>query len=166
VLKACGMKIVGTVAGAFDPATAKTAVLQFLASHPAKIDGVFQVSGMTPGIISAFQQVGRPVPPVGDVNPGAPSLVYWSQHKGTYHGSGVAISPERTGEYTMSLGLALLAGRGVKVTDVPFAPPVITDSNLSQWLEPGWTSSTPAQANGPASALPIKALVDSYTAKP
>jgi ribose transport system substrate-binding protein len=166
VLKACGMKIVGTVAGAFDPATAKTAVLQFLASHPGKIDGVFQVSGMTPGIITAFQQVGRKVPPVGDINPGAPSLVYWSKNQSTYHGSGVAISPERTGEYTMNLGLSLLGGRGVKITDVPFAPPVITDKNLSEWVEQGWTSSTAAQANGPASALPIKALIDSYAAKP
>lgn len=166
VLAACGMKIVGTVAGAFDPATAKTAVLQFLASHPGKIDGVFQVSGMTPGIISAFKQVGRQVPPVGDINPGAPSLVYWNDNKGSYHGSGVAISPERTGEYTMNLGLALLGGRGVKVTDVPFAPPVITAENLSQWIEPGWTSSTAAQANGPASALPARALVDSYASNP
>jgi ribose transport system substrate-binding protein len=166
VLKACGMKVVGTVAGAFDPATAKTAVLQFLASHPGKIDGVFQVSGMTPGIISAFQQVGRQVPPMGDINPGAPSLVYWKKNKSSYKGSGVAISPERTGEYTMMLGLALLSGRGVKVTDVPFAPPVITEKNLSEWVQPEWTSSTAAQANGPASALPIKALVDSYTSKP
>jgi ribose transport system substrate-binding protein len=166
VLKACHENIVGTVAGAFDPATAKTAVLQFLASHPGTIDGVFQVSGMTPGIISAFQQVGRPVPPVGDINPGAPSLVYWQQHKGTYKGSGVAISPERTGEYTQALGFALLGGRGVKITDVPFTPPLVTDANLSEWVEPGWTSATPAQANGPANAIPIQALVNSYTSKP
>lgn len=166
VLKACHEHIVGTVAGAFDPATAKTAVLQFLASHPGAIDGVFQVSGMAPGIISAFQQVGRPVPPVGDINPGAPSLVYWQQHKGTYKGSGVAISPERTGEYASALGAALLGGRGVKITDVPFTPPVITDANLSQWVEPTWTSATPAQANGPANAIPVQALVNSYTTKP
>jgi ribose transport system substrate-binding protein len=166
VLEACGMKIVGTVAGAFDPATAKTAVLQFLASHPGKIDGVFQVSGMTPGIISAFEQVGREVPPVADINPGAPSLVYWNENKDSYNGSGVAIAPERTGEYTMALGLALLSGRGVKITDVPFAPPVVTEENLSEWVEPGWTSSTAAQANGPEDSLPIEALVDSYTSKP
>jgi ribose transport system substrate-binding protein len=166
VLDACGMKIVGTVAGAFDPATAKTAVLQFLASHPGQIDGVFQVSGMTPGIISAFEQVGREVPPVADINPGAPSLVYWNENKDSYNGSGVAIAPERTGEYTTALGLALLSGRGVKITDVPFAPPVINDENLSEWIEPGWTSSTAAQANGPEDSLPIEELVDSYTSKP
>jgi ribose transport system substrate-binding protein len=166
VLEACGMKIVGTVAGAFDPATAKTAVLQFLASHPGKIDGVFQVSGMTPGIISAFQQVGREVPPVADINPGAPSLVYWNEHQDSYQGSGVAIAPERTGEYTMALGLSLLSGRGVKITDVPFAPPVVTEKNLSDWVEPGWTSSTAAQANGPVDSLPIQGLVDAYTSGP
>jgi len=165
VLKACGMKVVGTVAGSFDPATAKTATLQFLASHPATVNGVFQVSGMAPGIISAFQQVGRPVPPIGDINPGAPSLVYWQKHASSYKGSGVAISPERTGEYVFDLGLALLEGRGVKITDVPFTPPLVTSSNLSQWVEPGWTTATAAQANGPASAIPTQALIDGYTAK-
>jgi ribose transport system substrate-binding protein len=166
VLKACHENIVGTVAGAFDPATAKTAVLQFLASHPGTIDGVFQVSGMTPGIIGAFQQVGRTVPPVADINPGAPSLVYWQQHQSAYKGSGVAISPQRTGDYTAMLGLALLEGRGVKITDVPFVPPLITNANLSQWVEPSWTTATQAQANGPADAVPISALIDSYTTKP
>jgi ribose transport system substrate-binding protein len=165
VLKACNVNIVGTVQGFFDPSTAKTAVLQFLASHPGKIDGVFQISGMAPGIISAFDQVGRPVPPVADINPGAPSLVYWQQHKGTYHGSGVAIVPQRTGQYVMALGLALLGGRGVKVTEVPFIGPVITSGNLGSWVDPSWTSSTAAQANGPANSLPIKAYVDAYTVK-
>jgi ribose transport system substrate-binding protein len=165
VLTACNVKIVGSVQGFFDPATAKTAVLQFLASHPAKIDGAFQISGMAPGIISAFEQVGRPVPPVADINPGAPSLVYWQQHKGTYHGSGVAIVPQRTGQYVMALGLALLGGRGVKVTETPFVGPVIGDGNLSSWVDPTWTSSTAAQANGAANSLPIKAYVNAYTVR-
>lgn len=165
VLSACGANVVGTIQGFFDPATAKTATLQFLASYPGKIDGAFQISGMAPGIISAFQQVGRPVPPVADINPGAPSLVYWQQNKATYHGSGVAIVPERTGQYAMSLGLALLHGRGVKVTEVPFVGPVINDANLDRWVDPSWTSSTAAQANGPATSLPIKAYVNAYTVK-
>jgi ribose transport system substrate-binding protein len=165
VLKACGVHIVGTVSGFFDPATAKTAVLQFLASHPGTINGVFQVSGMAPGIISAFQQLGHPVPAIGDINPGAPSLVYWQKHASTYKGSGVAISPERTGQYVFDLGLALLGGRGVKITDVPFVPPLINGSNLSQWIEHGWTTATAAQANGPSTAIPIQELIDGYTTK-
>jgi hypothetical protein len=66
----------------------------------------------------------------------------------------------------MAIGLALLEGRGIKITDVPFVPPLITTANLSQWVEPGWTASTTVEANGPASAIPITALVNGYTTKP
>jgi ribose transport system substrate-binding protein len=166
VLKACSEKIIGTLSGFYDPATAETAVLTFLPSFPGTINGVFQAAGMTPGIITAFQKVGRTVPPIADVNPGAASLVYWEQHEKTYHGSAVATVPLRSGEFAGDLGLALLEGRGVKITDVPFKTPVVTASNLSQWVEPGWTSASTNQANGPASSLPITALVNGYTTKP
>ena len=49
----------------------------------------------------------------------------------------------------MAVALAMLEGRGVKITDVPFAPPVITSANLSQWVVPGWTTSTNALGDGP-----------------
>jgi ribose transport system substrate-binding protein len=165
VLKACKMNIVGSVNGFFVAPTAKTAVLQFLSGHPTTVDGVFQASGMASGVISAFQQLGRTVPPVADINPVAASLVYWNQNKSKYHGSGVAIAPERTGQYAMAVGLALLEGRGIKITDVPFSPPVITSANLNQWVQAGWTSATTVEANGPASAIPITALVNGYTTK-
>jgi ribose transport system substrate-binding protein len=166
VLKACHMSIAGSVTGFFVAPSAKSATLQYLSSHPSTIDGVFQASGMASGVISAFQQIGRSVPPVADVNPVAASLVYWQEHKSSYHGSGVAIAPERTGEYSMAVALALLEGRGIKITDVPFSPPVITNANLSQWVEPGWTPSTTVEANGPTNALPITELVNEYTTKP
>jgi ribose transport system substrate-binding protein len=165
VLKACHDTIAGSVTGYFVAPTAKSATLQYLSSHPATLGGVFEASGMASGVISAFQQLGRSVPPVADVNPVAGSLVYWQQHESSYHGSGVAIAPERTGEYSMAIGLALLEGRGIKITDVPFAPPVITKSNLSQWVQKGWTASTTVEANGPTTALPIMQLVNEYTTK-
>jgi ribose transport system substrate-binding protein len=165
VLKACHDTIAGSVTGYFVAPTAKSATLQYLSSHPATLGGVFEASGMASGVISAFQQLGRSVPPVADVNPVAGSLVYWQQHESSYHGSGVAIAPERTGEYSMAIGLALLEGRGIKITDVPFAPPVITKSNISQWVQKGWTASTTVEANGPTTALPIMQLVNEYTTK-
>ncbi len=167
VLKACHIKVVGTLTGKFDPTIAKTQVLQFLASHPGTVDGVFQVADMAPGIFSAFAQVGRKVPPVADVGAPAASLAYWKENisKG-YKGAGAAIPPTKIGLYTMDVGLAMLEGRGVKITDVPFAPPAITAANLNQWVLPGWTTSTNALADGPANAVPIKALIDTYFSKP
>lgn len=165
VFAACNEKIAGSVNGFFQSPLAKTAVLQFLASHPSTIDGVFQASGMSPGIISAFEQVGRAVPPIGDVNPVSSSLFYWNQHKSSYKGVAVGESPTETGRYALALAEALQAGRGIKITDAPFAPPLITAANLSQWVEPGWTSASTVEANGPASAIPITELVNAYTTK-
>lgn len=162
VFKACKTNIVGTVTGKFDPTIAKTQVLTFLSAHPGTIDGVFQVSDMAPGIFSAFQQVGRSVPPVDDIGAPAASLVFWKDHEKTYKGSGVAIPAIKDGTYSMAVALAMLQGDGVKITDVPFAPPVITAANLNQWIEPGWTASTNALGDGPPTAVPITALLDTY----
>ncbi|WP_249018871.1 substrate-binding domain-containing protein [Conexibacter sp. S30A1] len=163
VFRACKTPIVGNLTGDFSPTVAKTQVLTFLSAHPGTIDGVFQVADMAPGIFSAFQQVGRKVPPVADIGAPASSLVYWKQHISSgYHGSGVAIPAIKDGTYSMAVALAMLQGDGVKITDVPFAPPVITPGNLNKWIEKGWTQSTNALGDGPPSAVPITALLDTY----
>jgi ribose transport system substrate-binding protein len=167
VIKACGLKTVGNLVGKFDPALAKSETLKFFTGHPGKIDGVFQVAGMAPGIFSAFQQVGRPVPPVADIAGNAASLAFWRDNRSKgYKGSGAAIPPQKIGLYTMELGLGMLEGRGVKVTDVPFAPPEITAANLKDWVKPEWTTSTNALADGPDDAVAIKELLDTYLTKP
>ncbi|HWD76644.1 MAG TPA: substrate-binding domain-containing protein [Solirubrobacteraceae bacterium] len=167
VLKACGIHVVGQVTGKFDPTIAKTQVLTFLSAHPGQVNGVFQVSDMAPGIFSAFQQLGRPVPPVDDIGAPAASLAYWkvNQSKG-YKGSGVAIPAIKDGTYSMAAALAMLEGRGVKITDIPYSPPVISNANLSQWVQPGWTISTNALSDGPPSAIDIPALLNTYFNKP
>jgi ribose transport system substrate-binding protein len=167
VIKACKLNVVGNLVGKFDPALAKSETLKFFTGHPGKIDGVFQVAGMAPGIFSAFQQVGRPVPPVADIAGNAASLAFWRDNipKG-YKGAGAAIPPQKIGIYTMDLGLGMLEGRGVKVTDVPFAPPEITKDNLNEWVKPEWTVQTNALADGPDDAVPIQELLDTYLSKP
>ena len=107
------------------------------------------------------------MPPVADVGAPAASLAYWKENisKG-YQGAGAAIPPTKIGIYSMDTGLAMLEGRGVKITDMPFAPPAITAANLNQWVLPGWTTSTNALADGPPNAVPIKALIDTYFSKP
>lgn len=166
VFTACKTNIVGTVVGKFDPTIAKTQVLTFLSAHPATVDGVFQVSDMAPGIFSAFQQVGRSVPPVDDIGAPAASLVYWKINQAHgYKGSGVAIPAIKDGTYSMAVALAMLEGNGVKITDVPYAPPVIDSADLSQWIAPGWTQSTNALGDGPDCSVPITSLLNTYFTK-
>jgi ribose transport system substrate-binding protein len=167
VLKACNINVVGTVVGKFDPTIAKTQTLTFLSAHPGDVNGVFQVSDMAPGIFSAFKQLGRPVPPVDDIGAPAASLAYWKENASNgYKGSGVAIPAIKDGTYSMAAALAMLEGRGVKITDIPYSPPVIDSSNLNQWVLPGWTTSTNALSDGPANAIDIPALLNTYFSKP
>ena len=57
VLAQCpDITIAGQVTGDYNPAATQQAVLQFLSSHPGKVDGVFEAGTMTAGIIQAFKQ--------------------------------------------------------------------------------------------------------------
>ena len=155
-----------TVVGKFDPAIAKTEVLKFLSAHPGTIDGVFQVAGMAPGIFSAFQQLGRPVPPVADIGATAASLAFWRDNATRATRAPAPPSPPSKTVYSMAAALAMLEGRGVKITDIPYTPPVIDSSNLDNWVQPGWTTSTNALSDGPANAVDIPALLNTYFSKP
>src|SRR5262249_37194550 len=78
VLKHCpGMKKVGAVTGLFTNAPAKSAVTQFLATHPEPVNMAVQVGGMGPGVLSAFKGVGRPMPALGDIGASNGTLGYW-----------------------------------------------------------------------------------------
>lgn len=153
VLKHCpNIKTVGSIVGQFVPSVAKAATLEFLAAHPQPVNGAIETGGMSTGIIQAFQQTGRSVPTIADdgATPGA--LAYWKAHASTYKGSAVAIAPADLTAGTWDLALGLLAGRGVKITDVLANPLVVHSSNLSQWVQPGWSLTTPiAYAQAPPS---------------
>jgi ribose transport system substrate-binding protein len=155
VLKNCPqIKTVGSVVGGFVPSVAKTQTLQFLASHPAAVDSVFQAAGMATGIIQAFQQTGRKVPTIVDVGGTPGALAYWNQHKGSYHGVALGLPPAQLSTASWNVMMGLLAGRGLKVNQIEQQPLMITNRNLAQWLQPGWTLDTPlAYAPGPKNAL-------------
>ena len=129
VLKACHINIVGTVVGKFDPTIAKTQVLQFLSAHPGTIHGVFQVVRHGAGDLQRVRAGRARRCRRSTTSARRPSsLAYWKANasKG-YKGSGVAIPAIKDGTYSIATALAMLEGRGVKITDVPYSPPVITD---------------------------------------
>ncbi len=163
--KCPGVNVVGTIIAGFDPGQAKTKTIQFLATHPDKIDGVWQIFNMANGVIGAFQQSGRPVPPVAGIADEG-SLAYWRDNKSSYKGTAVGLPVTSIGSMVMQLALGVLEGRGVKVTDTPFTSVPITAANLSQWVDPSWTTESVGSPNGPSTALPIKTLLDGYFTRP
>jgi len=168
VFKSCpDIHIVGEVVGFFSQSTAKNEVLKFLATHPGKIDGVWQDSSMAQGVISAFQQSGRPVPPVADTSADLASLAYWLHHeKDGYQGTANGDPAQRMAEAVWDVALRMLEGQGIKYTDVPIVPPIITTKNLPQWVPANWNESVSHTAEGPPNSWAPPSYLDNFFTHP
>jgi ribose transport system substrate-binding protein len=160
VLSKCpGIHQVGVVNGQWDPSVAKTQILQFLATHPGKIDAVLDSGpGDQQGIMQAFIQAGRPMPIVGDLGGMNATLSYWKTHESTYKGAASGIGPVPTGQREAEMMMRVLLGQGPKLNAVLFDPPAITTANLTQYLAPGSNLNSTTTANAPINQI----LPDSY----
>jgi ribose transport system substrate-binding protein len=163
-LKDCPqMKIVGPVYGSFSESGAKSETLKYLATHPQKIDGAFTLAGEADGTMQAFQQTGHPIPQLGEIGMDRGYLGYWQQHQSVYHSSSVSLPPVPGARAIHDIVDRMLQGDGVKLNTLVGLEPVITDANLSQWAQPGWTLSTPGEASGtPNAFLPPAYLNDFF----
>ena len=166
-LKSCpNIKPAGEIAGAFVASTAKAETLKFLATHPGPVEGVVEVGGMAPGVISGFKQAGRPIPIVGDSAGMKASLGYWINNKDSYNGFGQGFPPKRYGSAIASVTKSVLAGRGLKVSDITNYYVPITDSNLSDWAQTSWNLNTPGVAEGPPQQYMSEKFLDTLFTKP
>jgi len=162
LIEACpGVEMVGEVVGNFDASVAKTEVMSFLSTYPGELDGVIQTAVMAPGIISAFVESGIDVPTVVDYAAQQGSIGWWYQNRDTYTGVGVGQGAEATGYAIADVALAMLAGGGIKVSDVILNMPLITDANLADWADPSWDLNSVGTAPAPANAPMVS---DAYLA--
>ena len=160
-IRACpGVKVAGEIAGAFIPATAKSETLKFLATHPGKVDAVLQTSGMAPGVMSGFEEAGRPMPAIGDVGAMNGSLGYWNDNKDDFHGYGLGFSQEDFARSQTALIKGMLDGRGLKISDIasPYEP--ISTKNLGEWAKEGNDLRTPGIADGPGGTFMGTEFID------
>ncbi|MCE0766884.1 substrate-binding domain-containing protein [Pseudonocardia kujensis] len=161
------IQIAGKPVGQYDPAAAKSQTLQFLSAHPQPIDGGMQVGGMAGAMIQAFEQLGRPVPPIADLGATPAALSYWNEHKDTYKGVGLALPVAGLAETTWNVASGILAGRGLEVNEVLQQPTMITADNLAQWVKPEWNLNTPQTfAPAPPGVYYPKEYLDTLFANP
>jgi ribose transport system substrate-binding protein len=168
VFAACpNIKIVGEVVGNFSQSVAKAATLQFLSTHPGTVDGVWEDSSMAQGVISAFEQAGRPVPPVADTSADLASLAYWLHHeKSGYKGTANGDPAQRMAEAVFDVSMRMLEGQGVKFTDIPIVPPIITAKNLSKWVPASWSENISHTAEGPPNSWAPDKYLNQFFNKP
>jgi ribose transport system substrate-binding protein len=167
-IKACpGIKIVGTIYGKWTNASAKAETLKWLAAHPdTKVDLVIQHGIMMSGIIQAFQQAGRPVPPVSGGGCQGGELSWWLKNKATYKSVATCFNGFQTAWSEFRILLRVLDGRGLKVRDIHFVPTVVTNANLAVFATPGKPLSWPGEPLGPINGWASNKVLDGYFNKP
>jgi ribose transport system substrate-binding protein len=167
-IKACpGLKVVGTVWGKWTNATAKSAVLQFLQSHPGlKIDAVIQNGIMMGGIVDAFQTAGKDVPPISDGGCQGGDLSWWLEHKDTYKTVGVCFNGYQTAYTEMRLLFRVLGGKGLRLRDIAITAPVVTNDNVHVYATAGKPLSWQGEPKGPIDAWCSQECLDAYFEQP
>jgi ribose transport system substrate-binding protein len=142
VLAQCAnITVAGEVTGDYSPAAAQQAVLQFLSSHPGKIDGVFEAGTMTAGIIQAFKQLGRPVPVIADLGTTEGSIAYAGENQSTYQEYGSSTPDSAIGQTVAKVALGMLSGNDPAIDQLVSAERIIDNGNLSSVYRSSWTLS-------------------------
>lgn len=168
VLKLCpNVTTNETIVTQFAPPIAKQQMLSFLNTHTQQVAGVITAGPFTAGVIQAFLQAGKTVPPITNNGLDEGGLGYWIQHKDSFNGVALANTPNGLAGAVVSVVHKMLEGDGVKINTLSINPPVATTANLSQYVtvDPSWTINTVGSAIGPADAYVSQAYIDSIFTK-
>ncbi|HEX7082856.1 MAG TPA: substrate-binding domain-containing protein [Gaiellaceae bacterium] len=142
-----GIKIIGSVTSQDTDPIAKNVVLQFLASHPGSVDGVFTQSPGEVGVLQALLQSGRGVPPIV-VGGESGTACYWKQHPSWVKAGLNTWPPGDEFQAAWEIMMRTLEGQGPKIQSMhrPLAPfklkdvasqlPAKCDTNGNLFLEP------------------------------
>jgi len=167
------IKIVGTVAGQWTDAVAKTEVLKFLSTHPAPLAGIATQSPGDLGAMDALMQLGQTVVPMtagGEMGP----LVYWRDHPDWISKVYQSWPPGSEMQEGWEAMIRTLQGQGPKIATIMVGPSPITHADLAtllpadakltsnSWIDPApgqWFSSAMMDKffNNPSDPLTWKA---------
>ena len=134
----------------FADSTAKTVVETYLETHPQKIAAAITSGAGATGVLDGFQAAGKSVPIIANDSLEEGEMAYWNANKASYKGVGITSPPNAVAQDTTTVIKDLLAGDGVKLSAIMLDAPLVTDDNLAQWMQAGWTQSTAGNAGGPA----------------
>ena len=139
-LKSAGINIVGSANTDWDFAKSQSAAANLISAHP-NVNGIYSQGGDSSlGAIKALQQRGQKIPPIpGEASNGF--LKEWQQlHKSQGFTSIAFSSPPELSVEALDYGIQALEGKNpVQNPSLPI--PVITQSNLSQYVRPDLSDS-------------------------
>jgi len=166
VVEQCsGLNLVGEVVGNYNVAEAKSAILQFLSTHPEKIDAVLQAGVMTPGVIQAFEQLGRPVPVIADSGATHASVGYAHDHADSYVEIGSSNSRPGQGHAFAETVLRTLHGDGPVINQMAVPATIIESTDVAKIYEDGWDLGDLNDATHPDDVFMTDAHLDAFFGK-
>ena len=168
VLKLCsGITTNESIVTQFAPPIAKQQMLSFLNTHTQQVAGVITAGPFTAGVIQAFLQAGRTVPPITNNGLDEGGLGYWLQHESTFNGVALANTPNGLANAVAQVAHKMLLGDGMKINTLAIDPPLATSENLTKYVtvDPSWTINTVGSAIGPADAYVSQAYIDALITK-
>ncbi len=166
-MKACrGIDVLDTMFTNWNPVTTKSSVLTFLASHPQKIDFVMNEDAVSAGVIGAFEQAGRAVPPQPMNQSSGGDYSWWLKNKNAYKTIGYCFGGKMVAYTDFRLMLRILGGRQLKLRDIVPAGVVVTSANISKYAEVGKPLTYLGDLVSPANAWLNNAQMNSFFVKP
>jgi ribose transport system substrate-binding protein len=168
--KACpGVKVVGELKGDWNNATAKTAILSFLASHPGtKIDAVLEAGGMAPGIMDAFIQNGSGMPAVSIAPCTTGVLSWWLENIDKTSQSATCFDGYQTAWSNWGVMMRVLNGNGPKVNaiSIGLVGKTVTNANLKEYAKPGLKLDEQDEPTGKIDGYASDEFLDQFFEKP
>ncbi len=137
-----GIDVVGQVWGAWNAATTKEEVLKFLASHPENIDFIMHEGAMAGGVIQAFEEAGRAVPPMPISGTTGGDLWWWCENKDAFQSVGYHFSGPQMAHATMGIAIRMLNGQSLKIADIAPLAVKVTNDNICDVKPPDATDVT------------------------
>lgn len=161
------IKMIGEVPAFYSVALAKTGVLQFLSTHSQTVDGVIETAVMTPGILQAFQQAGRPVPFITDISAQKGFMAYWKQNQAKgYKASASLGGATSAADLTVKTMLRILAGQGPKISQLIWRHPTLAPSQVQHFVPDSWTPDTVGTVENPKSTWWTDSDLDHFFSHP
>jgi ribose transport system substrate-binding protein len=155
-----GITIDDSVVGNYSAATAKTEVQRYLTTHPGEIGGVINSALMGTGIVQAFVDAGRELPPIADPAMTEGFAAYWSQNRDSFQGIGSGQGAAAIAGVISDVTLRMLAGDGILINDVALAPPLVTTDNLDDWAADATDVQSSSSLEPPTGTYPPSGFLD------
>lgn len=152
-----GIHVLGEVNGQWTPSIAKTATLEFLSTHPQKVDAIIDEGQEDVTPEQALQQSGRPLAVENSFSGECPAMALWKQHPNIIkvavnQGGGPAAYE------AFYVAARMLAGQKPIVNTLIYPLPEITKANFSKWYKPSMTLQSTCYPSPPGG----RAVADSY----